>query len=195
MAFTPSIPEATDVPSQSQSQIKDNFDAINTVVAVNHVAFNAAGEGKHKFAQMPEQGAAPATAANEGAIYTKQGTKTTVTELVFRRESSGTEIEMTAGEGVNGWTMLPSGLLLKWMTVSATAGDQDLFWPTGPTIPPFSAVYQTLVTVGVNTGGDPNIAVTYKTETTAKVVVYNSLRTTQATSASGFVRVLSIGLP
>ena len=69
-------------------------------MSINHediatVTVPSADEGKHKFLQMPEQGAAPATAANEGGLYTKEVPTLAVTGLYFRDESSGTERQLT----------------------------------------------------------------------------------------------------
>ena len=140
------IPLATDKLSVSQDDIKNNFLVIKALVDVNHNTF-AAGvspEGKHKFVTMPEQGAAPATLANEGAVYTKVGTAPTArTELFFRRESDGAELNMTSGTtvggGTKGWSYLPSGILMKWGYKSANDEDDVTFATELGTSPAFTA--------------------------------------------------------
>lgn len=114
MAYTSNIPQAGDDPSDSQSEILANFQEIGTLVAVNHVAFNDGDQGKHKFMQMPEQGSAPSTAANEGALYTKE--ESGATQLFFRDESSGSERQITGAftAATNGQVTIPGGLILKW---------------------------------------------------------------------------------
>ena len=202
MAFTPSIPESTDLPSQSQSQIKDNFDAINTTISVNHVEMNASGEGKHKFLQMPEQGSAPTTAANEGALYTKQSSYTTEAELFYRKENSGggggAEIEMTASSNTDpGWALLPCGLLIKWGISSLISGGLvDITYPTGPTIPVFSSILNVQVSPKNATGGDIDAAVRLATTNTTLIRVYLSKRTTTGVSTANLqISYFSIGLP
>lgn len=97
MAYDPNTPAAaSEDPSVSQPKITANFQEINTFVDVNHVSFNGANAGKHKFLQMPEESGAPATAANEGAIYTKENPETLTTDAYFRTESSGSETPMSA---------------------------------------------------------------------------------------------------
>ena len=157
MAFTQNIPQPADVISQSQPQLLANFQAINTFVDVNHVAFNGADQGKHKFVTMPEQGAAPITLANEGVLFTAQGAYTGTTELYYGLESAGGFDSIT--EGLNaaaGWSGLPSGLLIKWGTVTIpveavlTQGTYVYNYPVGATIKPFSTFYQQMVTpVGI----------------------------------------------
>lgn len=91
--YNSGVPQPTDNPSSSQDQILQNFQSISTALAVNHVQFNDADQGKHKFLQMPEESSAPATASNEGAIYTKDSGSQP--DLYWRNESSGTEQQMT----------------------------------------------------------------------------------------------------
>lgn len=118
MAYNSNVPNSTDRINTTQQPIKDNFVQIETSFEANHIDLNAgANTGKHKFVQMPEQGAAPATALNEGALYTKESSSsgTPQTELFFRRENNGTEIEVSGAlAAAIGWTLLPSGILIKW---------------------------------------------------------------------------------
>lgn len=92
--YNNNIPLSTDDPSQSQSSLLANFQVLDTSNSVNHVAFNDANQGKHKFMQMPEQSSAPTSAANEGALFTKE-TVALITGLYFRRESDGTQLQLT----------------------------------------------------------------------------------------------------
>lgn len=113
MAYNNAIPNATDRLKDSQSQLKDNFAAIFSILGVNHADFNTANQGKHNFVSMPEQGAAPTTLANEMALYTKDVSG--VSQMFIRREGNGTEINFTSATlSPNGTTILPSGLILHW---------------------------------------------------------------------------------
>jgi len=122
MTFQPTIPKSTDLISVSQGDILNNFTAIGTSFDVNHIDFNAAGAGKHKFVEMPNQAGDPAGAATEGTIYTKVATQT---ELFFRRDA-GTVVQMTNGTpnivGPNGTTFLPGGVILKWGQFNMAGG-------------------------------------------------------------------------
>ena len=97
MVYNSNIPQPTDRPSDSQSQLLGNFQDLKTFLDRNHVAIANPGvdldEGKHTFLQMPEQGTVPATLANEGAVYTKDSGVST--QLYFREESNGAEIQLT----------------------------------------------------------------------------------------------------
>jgi len=123
--YTPNIPQPGDIPAQSQDQILQNFQSIDNGTdgfSLNHISFTNAtvGErGKHKFLQMPEQAAAPVTAVNEGAVYTKEASDPALglsTELFWRRESNGAEIRLTGvtTAAAKGRTYLANGLMLQW---------------------------------------------------------------------------------
>lgn len=126
MTFNTNVPVSGDTLGGTRDIIRTNFQRIAAVDSVNHVPFNASGEGKHKFMQMPESGTgfdnndtSPTTAANEGALYAKEsGSKTC---LFWREESNGAEIQLTGSvtASTNGTTLLPGGIILKWGTKSS----------------------------------------------------------------------------
>lgn len=147
MAYNSLIPAASDRLSVSQGDIQANFAAIKTLVEVNHETFGSANEGKHKFLQLPEQGAAPTTAANEGALYSAVGATSTVTELVFRRESNGTAIAFTEGSlgasFADSWSRFPSGMVMKFGRGTGSASYTINLDGIGPA---FTAVYSAQIT-------------------------------------------------
>jgi len=71
MTYTPDIPAPEDTPSVSQGQLLTNFQQINTVFGVNHVALSpaVANSGKHNFSSFVEQGTEPTAGASESLIY------------------------------------------------------------------------------------------------------------------------------
>jgi len=157
MAYDQNIPQPTDTPAASQPQLLANFQEINTLLGVNHVAFNLADQGKHKWVTFPEQVVAPATLATEVALFGIQSAETGIEELTYRRANNGVQIPITERDGtVNGWSMLPSGLLLKWgqSTVNG-AGTIDA---NG-----FGKAYTTLYHVMVSNASDTVASDTYVT--------------------------------
>jgi hypothetical protein len=199
MVYNANIPQSTDRPSSSQSQLLGNFEALATFLNNNHVNIsNPVGdpeEGKHKFLQMPEQSSAPTTAANEGALYTKESSLTSSAELFYRRESSGAEIEFTSALAAqNGWTRLPSGILLKWGFTSKS-GQQNVIFPTGANIPVFSNIFNVIVSVTDPSGpGAANTFVYVKTGslTPTQFTVTCTLRSSTGSATASF-HYLAIG--
>lgn len=129
MAYNNAIPAANDLLSQSQSEIQENFSQIQTLIGINHINFGATGSGKHLYLQMPEH-AAPTTAVNEAGFYANVGATSGVTELYFKREDPpGTIIpmtEMVSQTATNGWTYLPSGIILQWGQATMNDGVSQL---------------------------------------------------------------------
>ena len=139
MAYNNAIPQPTDKLRNSQSDLLGNFAAIKTLVDINHVTFDVADQGKHKFVTFPVQSPAPTFLAGEEGLYNFLNTVTTQNELYVHIQETlvGTrpqEIPFTASSlsrsapvpaATNtaqsvGWTYLPSGMLLKWGLAAGT---------------------------------------------------------------------------
>lgn len=124
MTYNPAIPQASDQPSLSQGQMLINFGQLNTIFDSNHYTFNyatVADRGKHKYASFMNQAAGPVTGATECALYAKLSAAHS--NLFWRRESNGTEIQMSSninptwgvvGTTGKGMSFLPGGLLIQW---------------------------------------------------------------------------------
>ena len=172
MSYNNAIPQATDDPSASQPQILANFEEIATLIAVNHVAFNDSDQGKHAFLQMPEQSSAPATAANEGGLYTKE--ISSATQLFYREESSGNELQLTnalLGAAV-GYFEVPGGILVKWGNGSFASGATVTFDSTVP----FSTVYSVVAVRDALTASSQAIALGVGSRTATNFrVFYNGV--------------------
>ena len=137
------VPLAGQTLAVTRNPINQNFATINTGFAINHIEYNLADQGKHKFLQMPEQLVAPNTAPNEAGLYSAVGAYSGATEISFKRESNGAVIPFTEClAAANGWTNLPSGILMKWGTVNANDNvDVVHVFPVAANIPVFTAVY------------------------------------------------------
>ena len=121
MSYQSNVPLGTDAPSASAADFRNNFTQIFNIFGTNHEDFNTGDAGKHSFLQMPQQGAAPATALNEGGVYTKDVSG--VTQLFYREESNGTERQLTGAftAASAGEVVIPGGLTMKW-GIATTSG-------------------------------------------------------------------------
>ena len=165
-------PQATDQLSQSQSDILNNFTAIQGLIDVNHAPFSdGTNYGKHKWINFPVQTGLPGSpsqfASGEVGLYNQLPTANPITgidELFINKIVSGgaaVQVPMTAsilstnnGPGTfsNGWTYLPSGILLKWAWISGTGLEGGasntkgvVVFPTGANTPVFRGIFQVLV--------------------------------------------------
>jgi len=129
MTYVKDMPNASDIPSVSQAQLKINFQSLFSWSALDHESLTsgAAFFGKHRFCTLTPQGAGNATLANEVSLYSKSlgGAQT----LYFRRPSSGTEIPLTGPidpiVAANGCTFLPGGLMLQWGQTGGIASNAN----------------------------------------------------------------------
>ncbi len=159
MSYQQNIPAATDVKSQSQADIQGNFQAIKTLIDVNHVTFGAANQGKHDKVSFPltsTSPVAPVFLATEEGLYNLVNATTSKNELYVHRQTvdAATDIPFTASvlsntavaSSDNGWTYLPSGVLLKWgrtAAVTATVAVTPTVTSGGPN---FTRVFRVMVT-------------------------------------------------
>lgn len=193
MAYTSNIPQPTDLLSQSQPQILGNFQAIQTAFDIDHVSFNASGEGKHKKISLPVQSPAPTFSAGDVGLYSFLSPVTAQNELYVNKlnQVTVTQIPATASilsvtsaptNGASGWTYLPSGILVKWgtATVTSTLGtpNQVVTYPVAANIPAFNQVFSVQLTVFQGTASDQN-----------KYVYLQSMSATTTFSAIAVARV------
>lgn len=191
MAYNSAKPAANDLLSQSQSDIQQNFLEIQTLIDINHITFGSANQGKHLYLQLPEH-AAPATAVNEAGFYANVGATSTISELFFRRENNGASIPMTervSASATNGWTYLPSGIILQWGTATMNGGVSNLVVNLPRAFP--TSIYSVTATPNNTPGGSFTdiimaIQATSTTQITAK-------RKTNFGSACSF-NFLAIGI-
>lgn len=106
--------------------IQENFADINTGFAQDHVAFGIANAGKHQAIHLVNQTnapAAPITGANEMGLYSAVSLFDGAPALYVKRQNSAANvngIDFTSyGNGQNGWCQLPSGIILRWGTVTS----------------------------------------------------------------------------
>jgi hypothetical protein len=130
LGYNPNIPTSTDLLSNSQVDIKSNFLTANTVMGINHYAFDvvSGNQGKHKFTELvnlstPAGTVPPGLAGSETTLYSR--TLTGTSQLCATPGTSGNEFQLTSmnnadfatfGTSPDGWTFLPGGLIMNWGT-------------------------------------------------------------------------------
>lgn len=204
MAYNANIPAPTDQLSQSQADLLGNFQAIQTLIDVNHVDFASADQGKHKWVTFPVQTPSPPIAfgAGELALYSFLNPVTSKNELYINKlnQVTVTQIPTTAsilsvtsnpGNNVSGWSYLPSGVLLKWGNSTAN-GSTAVVFPVAATIPVFTNVMTVLVVPFAAGAADSDIAVRVSSFTNTTMTIYGSARSTTGAAAAGF-QYLAIG--
>ena len=121
MSYVTNIPVSGQTLGGSRDQIRTNFQVLNTTIAENHVAMNAANAGKHEFTEMVAQAGDDTTQIQTGIIthYAKQVGG--ITEWFFQREGTGAVVgpsfQMSKGDPVvaaSGQSFLPGGIIVQW---------------------------------------------------------------------------------
>ena len=143
--YNPTVPQATDEPSDSQPALLQNSAGVNTWTIVDHYEFASSNAGKHKQVTLPVLGANPAALANEGVLFTKQDTDGN-NNLYYKRGNNGSVVDLTGGGAAAGFAFLPNGVLLKWGNGSVTGYDALFTFPAGPGIPVFTTISSIIIT-------------------------------------------------
>jgi hypothetical protein len=199
------VPLAGQTLNATRADINDNFNVISNAFAVDHVNYNAAGQGKHKKVTFPVQGATPSPIdAGDNVLYSFLYPTTNKNELyVHKQTSAGTaNIPFTASIlsestpilATPGWTYLPSGILLRWDYISGN-GSSIITLPTGiGGCPPFSnTIYAVFLTSVAPSASDTNDAVRLNAIlNSSQFSVYFSPRTTTG-AKSGTAWAFTIG--
>ena len=191
MAFNPNIPQASDKLSQSQVDILANFQAIAPLF----------DQGILEVVDLPVQAVMPTpatpgdillynflnptTTKNEGYVHKYAGAGSA--EIPFTASTLSTNA--TPGPFSNGYTLLPSGIQLRWGQGSGTGGVTVTL--SGGI--PFNGIIMVLVCPVNSASGDQDFAVRVKTIlSTTQFSVFVSNRTTTG-SATGNFNYLVIG--
>jgi hypothetical protein len=151
MSYNASIPQATDSPSQSQSQILTNFTQLNTIFGENHIKFDAgSGNGEHTLVTFNDVLAAHAAPASpKTLLYTK--TSSGKQELFFENDTVISQLTgLTAVLGANGTYTFPGGLTIKWGNASVTSVATTVTFPIA-----FTNNCWTVIATANNNGGAP----------------------------------------
>lgn len=200
MAYNQNIPQPTDQISQSQSQILGNFQALKTLIDIDHVDFASGNQGKHNKSTYPVQAMAPAFVAGEVGIFNLLSASTAVNELNVTNSSGITTaftssiLSTNAAPALNsgGWTLLPSGIHLKMGNSNGVTGAITVTYST-LNQPAFNGVLGVIVIPYSPTAGDVNFAVRLVSIlSTTQFSIYVSSRTNTGPGTGGF-QFLAIG--
>jgi len=214
MAYNANIPQAGDLLSTSQPQIQGNFASILTAFDQNHADFNSGSPGKHLFTEFLVNPNSPPTnvpggiPAGEVMLYSFVGPYSTNAEMYINKSKGGpvvTQIPSTAsilssnanpGPNSQGWTFLPSGLLIKWGQgqCSGLNSPTVITFPESTSIPVFQQVFSIQITTSDSATTDTNTFVRLVNITgTTTFTAYGTNRT-NLNPANALFQYLAIGI-
>jgi len=121
------IPDGPNNPSVDQPKMQINTNAIDQIIAVDHVSFNTNGGGWHNQVTFAATNvpAIPLTGVSPPVLFTKDviGAVSTLPELFYYSGlTANTSDQYLSGTtlGSEGSTFLFAGIIVKWKKVSAT---------------------------------------------------------------------------
>lgn len=193
------VPLAGQSLSVTRNPINQNFSTINTGFAVDHIEYNLANQGMHKFIEFPTAGT-PGVVAGKLDLYPKlnnAGNFQSGRNEVFVQPAGaiggllGGAFAMTAAlPNANGWAYLPSGLILQWGTINGNNGGPNAYnWPSGA---PFPTACLWAVVGTLYDGADQNKFTQLTGYTATQISIFTTQRTGNV-AATGNCTFLAIG--
>jgi len=150
------VPQGGNSIAATQMPINSNFQAINEILSVNHVAFNDVNQGKHKFLTLPFQSSVPVTTSSQMSLYAAVSSDANGSEVFFTYPAAivGTPLSAMGNlslPAVQGWGYLAGSVLMKWGNASGIiAGANVIPFPVASGFPLFSSVFIVQFTPSVN---------------------------------------------
>ena len=190
--YNENIPQPTDTLDQSQSDLLANFQAIKQLIDVDHGTFGSSEEGTHIKLTIPDSGGVPSFSGTDIGIYANVSTFTSKNELFMRPSDGGTDFPWTGKDAATqGWTYLPSGILLKWGTAPSN-GDSTFVFPLSPD-PAFTELFSVQVTTVNTSTSDTDMFVRLRAFIPTQIQTFGSPRTTIGSKATTY-HYLAIGI-
>ncbi len=182
--YNNAIPQPGDDPSQSQDQILQNFQVLDTAFKVDHDAYNDPNEGKHKKVTFNDQTAnlPISVIGSDLTMYLANDPGfPTLGQQLWIKSSGGFINAITASNNATGgFSTMVSGIGLAWATVTwASAGNHTINLDSssfGASFPGFAtAVYNIQLTSKaasnqiyvVSVGAGPTYTLTYNVTATS----------------------------
>lgn len=112
--------------------INQNFVTIDTAFQVDHVPYVTSGQGKHNKVTFPNQTSTPTFVASEMGMFNQLKNPTPRQDIwIIRGDDTGNPYPMTgynnkspaSSAPTNGWTYIPSGMIMAWGTATITASN------------------------------------------------------------------------
>lgn len=88
VGYTLGIPVTNNDPSVDQPNMTVNNDAVPTILAVDHISFNAPNGGTHKQVTFSSENTPGAQTDPASTLYTAAGTASSIAELFWKNQSA-----------------------------------------------------------------------------------------------------------
>ncbi len=126
--YFPNIPEEDDNPTDSQEQIKSNFNAILNAQNRNHVNFSEISDsGRHEVIQIQEQADDPTPISGFGDLFVRRTGSPLKQNLFFLDDASNlSQLTNAFTSDTNGEATLPGGLQFQWGTKNNVPNEGEI---------------------------------------------------------------------
>jgi hypothetical protein len=176
-SYNLNIPAAADSPSADQPLMEVNTNSINSIIGIDHFAFQSAGaqDGYHKQVSLVNE-SAPGVPVNANGVLYANLINSNSWPLWQNALGSVALMSQVSSAAANGYVSLPAGVLLQWGS-SAVNSSGTLTTITFPIAFPtncFSVVIGSVQSTATTSPSANNVYLTSTAPTTTQFVVSNS---------------------
>ena len=196
ISYNNGIPAANNNPSTDQPNMKTNTDAIDTLLAIDHVSFNTASGGTHKQVTFSSNNI-PATPVSPPILFTN--TVSGLPQLFFYSGSSAQSSNqynineaVPGSAGTGGSTFLLGGIILKWGVVSASDNTSISFSTNAGAAFP-NACFGVFLTLYTSSSSSSNALILSVSPTPTASAFTPRIRRSDGTTQSGTICYVAIG--
>lgn len=147
--YTADVPQPATPMNVTAPIIRENFQAIAELVAVNHVGFNSSDAGKHNYVSLEFQSTAPDIQASELTMYCQATGSPNAAEIFYTYPDNTTDTDLnvpnqltdqdvpitgtgtSSGDATQGYCTFPSGIQIRWGVAVAAVKQQSTYFVTG----------------------------------------------------------------
>lgn len=153
VSYNNDIPDTANNPSADQPLLKENTNAIDTIIGIDHISFNSPDGGTHQQVHLSDQ-SAPGLLGVDSVLYSNASAGNSwpfwQNSLVSALQLAGPVATVSAA--LQGVTTLPGGIILQWGqgTTNGSGNATITFAPAFTTF--YSAILTRIETGGNNRG-------------------------------------------
>lgn len=128
ISYNLNIPDAPNNPSDDQPLMQINTNALDTIIAIDHISFNTANGGNHQQVHLPSftnPSVVNGTATQGSVIYSAAGTADTARAQIFYKNAFGVALPISPIKAFGSFD--GAGVTLNSINVTAVRNSQGNF--------------------------------------------------------------------
>lgn len=176
-SYNNAVPATNNNPSVDQPDMLTNTQSIESLIAVDHVSFNALNGGQHKQVVFNNKNAPGAQTDPQSTLYTGSGTASTVSQLLYKNQNGIFQIS-----AIRAWALCSSAGITASQSINVASVARQFPFPAG--------VFVVTLTTNAVSSANFGILITSTASATSDALIANYAITGTGTFLLSFTRIL-----